>query len=702
MNKNPVGEIITFYSYKGGVGRSMALANVAYLLSLREDVSNVLMIDWDLEAPGLHEFFRGRFETADGLTKQLPDGQLGLIDLFYELSSLLSVRQFEDEVLDDIFNQIDIKKYIIKTSHSLLSLMPAGRFDDGLYSTRVSEYNWADFFDNYPGIITRFANYLREKYQYVLVDSRTGYTDVSGICTSIMPEKLVAVFAPNRQNISGVTDMIRRATAYRKQSDDLRPLLVFPLVSRIENAEDDLKKYWRFSNSVKGIEGYQPKFESVLKSIYNLRECDLTKYFDKYKLQYVPKYSYGEELSVLEQRSEDTATLAHDFEKFTAKLISEENSWEESDGVIGEVSVNLKNLQRVSNSTSRTIYQMGMAFFFAVLAFFFYYFGSSSGLFQVLYEFANWQYFNAVVITWLVVDFLWIPRWKAVMERAAKLFTKPWVFTEDNTPQNVPVYPRVLLENFATFSVQSFNLRFGKKSSSPDQPWTQFINSLNNVVFNPEYPSSTLGNILSLFLFASFTLASSIVISNTLSEIGLVSSTLPSIFQRLDYPVLAGTILSLIAGVWMFLELAGISRILDIHKSDVRQKYLLGIIAMSVCAFSLSTIAGISLKQADLLELNNTTFTEFVVLGLPAITTSLGAVLVFNAAVRGFITVLYFLLLVALVILPVLAFLVDISWRTAYISLDFLQWILLTPIIAISHLLNVFSGFFSGDEQNKS
>src|SRR2546421_2988553 len=47
--------IYTFYSYKGGVGRSMALANVAewfYEQGLR-----VVMIDWDLEAPGLESFF---------------------------------------------------------------------------------------------------------------------------------------------------------------------------------------------------------------------------------------------------------------------------------------------------------------------------------------------------------------------------------------------------------------------------------------------------------------------------------------------------------------------------------------------------------------------------------------------------------------------------------------------------------------------
>ena len=50
-----MSQIITFYSYKGGVGRSMALANVATLLS--KWGKRVLMIDWDLEAPGLENFF---------------------------------------------------------------------------------------------------------------------------------------------------------------------------------------------------------------------------------------------------------------------------------------------------------------------------------------------------------------------------------------------------------------------------------------------------------------------------------------------------------------------------------------------------------------------------------------------------------------------------------------------------------------------
>jgi MinD-like ATPase involved in chromosome partitioning or flagellar assembly len=48
--------IVTFYSYKGGVGRSFCLANIGTLLA--NWGYQVLCVDWDLEAPGLHHYFQ--------------------------------------------------------------------------------------------------------------------------------------------------------------------------------------------------------------------------------------------------------------------------------------------------------------------------------------------------------------------------------------------------------------------------------------------------------------------------------------------------------------------------------------------------------------------------------------------------------------------------------------------------------------------
>ena len=75
--RRPLGRILTFYSYKGGTGRSMALANIAWILASAG--RSVLMIDWDLEAPGLHRYFRP-FLLDEELTAS--DGLIDLVDRY--------------------------------------------------------------------------------------------------------------------------------------------------------------------------------------------------------------------------------------------------------------------------------------------------------------------------------------------------------------------------------------------------------------------------------------------------------------------------------------------------------------------------------------------------------------------------------------------------------------------------------------------
>lgn len=59
-----MGKIVTFYSYKGGTGRSMALANVAWVLASAG--AKVLVVDGDLEAPGQRAlFYAARLRTSD-------------------------------------------------------------------------------------------------------------------------------------------------------------------------------------------------------------------------------------------------------------------------------------------------------------------------------------------------------------------------------------------------------------------------------------------------------------------------------------------------------------------------------------------------------------------------------------------------------------------------------------------------------------
>ena len=203
-NPDAEGRIITFYSFKGGTGRSMALANVASLLARggigaeSAGARPVLAIDWDLEAPGLHRY----------LAAFLPDtaGQPGIVELFLELDE--ATRQYSPQGSDEdqqaanaVLESVGLNRFVVGTTVPNLSFMSAGRFDKG-YPGRVSGFRWDLLHERMPELIPALSRKLAERFSYVLIDSRTGFTDTSGICTMLMPELLVAVFTPNLQSLS--------------------------------------------------------------------------------------------------------------------------------------------------------------------------------------------------------------------------------------------------------------------------------------------------------------------------------------------------------------------------------------------------------------------------------------------------------------------------------------------------------------------
>ena len=64
MSESGQGQIITFYSYKGGTGRTMAMANVAWIIA--SNGKRVLAVDWDLESPGLAQVLSSLPGRIDG------------------------------------------------------------------------------------------------------------------------------------------------------------------------------------------------------------------------------------------------------------------------------------------------------------------------------------------------------------------------------------------------------------------------------------------------------------------------------------------------------------------------------------------------------------------------------------------------------------------------------------------------------------
>ncbi len=182
--------VATFYSFKGGVGRTMALVNVAVELANRG--RRVLAVDFDLEAPGLDTF------KVVQPREQVP----GIIDF---VSDYLASRQAPDA------GQFISKAADIGRKGGGLWIMPSGRPDT--YAANFNQIDWGALYDEHDGYLL-FED-LKEQWNhliepdYVLVDSRTGHTDTCGICTRQLPDAVVILFFPNEQNLRGLTQVVR-------------------------------------------------------------------------------------------------------------------------------------------------------------------------------------------------------------------------------------------------------------------------------------------------------------------------------------------------------------------------------------------------------------------------------------------------------------------------------------------------------------
>jgi cellulose biosynthesis protein BcsQ len=340
------GQIITFYSYKGGTGRTMSIANTACLLARRlvNDATSankmrVLAVDWDFEAPGLHRYFLPYFPAniSQGFD-QIP----GCIDLLSEIwrrRKDFSKDSFRNRATaKSLLNAIDFNRYLIRTTIPGLAIIKSGRHDSG-YAQLVNGFNWEDFFYVTEGFFPGFADFLREGFDYVLIDSRTGVTDTSGICTTLLPDKLVVPFTANVQSLSGVEEVVRRAVNYRKQSEDWRPLSVFPLPSRIDISRPALAEQWRngmrnsdtagdpFAAGVGAI-GYQALFERLFAQLFGSESGKLGSYFDEVVLQHVPDYAYGEPIAVELEATDSRIFLRRSYEAFVDRLTELAGPWE--------------------------------------------------------------------------------------------------------------------------------------------------------------------------------------------------------------------------------------------------------------------------------------------------------------------------------------------------------------------------------------
>jgi tetratricopeptide (TPR) repeat protein/cellulose biosynthesis protein BcsQ len=329
MSKEEPCEVITFYSYTGGSGRSMALANVACLLARRCTADRgVLMVDWNLESPSLHRFFQDRVQTAPGAGDPANqfDRQPGLLDLFVELDSQVSKSAPAATAPADFFEQVKPERFVIPTDIPSLFLLKAGRFDD-YYFSAVSSFQWAALDERAPWIISSLMDFWAQRYRFILIDSTSGVNDMGGLCAMMIPDKLVTVFTPSRQSLLGVLDVARCAADYRRNSGTTRPLAIFPLPSKIDATEPELRSDWRFGGETGDPVGYQVRFETLFRELEPGCEHPLEEYFNDAQLPYVPRYSYGDRKAAGAKAPTDNCPLARAYRNFAGRLHQTAQPW---------------------------------------------------------------------------------------------------------------------------------------------------------------------------------------------------------------------------------------------------------------------------------------------------------------------------------------------------------------------------------------
>ena len=187
---------VLFYSFKGGVGRTQTLLNVAKYLTQNLN-KKVIMVDFDIYASGFSYLSNySKNENQDFFLKYL-------VDLFEENEKK---DIFVDEIDNNLFLIPAYNMQSIKPYHNLLTDL-----SQFLYSIKHSANEKTDSLstvvDNIFNIIKQDIEFTGE-YDYIFFDARTGITEVSDILFSQDVALKVIVSSYNTQNINGTNEIL--------------------------------------------------------------------------------------------------------------------------------------------------------------------------------------------------------------------------------------------------------------------------------------------------------------------------------------------------------------------------------------------------------------------------------------------------------------------------------------------------------------
>jgi tetratricopeptide (TPR) repeat protein len=292
------GTVFTFYSFKGGVGRSMALANLA-MCFFRSGLKT-LIVDWDLEAPGLERFFEERFDLdlADIVARP------GLADLIQSFMQN-AARPGNGGGGEPALPYPPLADYLFEVqcvNGASLLLLHAGRRGEGApwqdYARFVQGFDWTAFYRDWEGglFFEWLRGQLKKTADVILIDSRTGVTEMGGVAVQHLADSVVLLCGANLQNLDNTDRMCRNfASEAVRLARNGRPLHLLVVPARIDDA--DSAGYQEF------IERFRAFMAELPPGATGSPAGDPG---DEILIPYLPHFSYRERLLIGDPKAETT------------------------------------------------------------------------------------------------------------------------------------------------------------------------------------------------------------------------------------------------------------------------------------------------------------------------------------------------------------------------------------------------------------
>lgn len=312
------GQIITFYSFKGGTGRTMALANVAWILAANG--KRVLIADWDLESPGLHRFFQPFMEPAVSAQPGIIDfirGYEWAIDELLRRGTLDSRDDnLQQATQDEITRLIDdsvrgIRRFAVPVSwrfpdEGAIHFLTPGQQDNGVFKEALSALDWDTLYTELYGgqFLDRLRAYLKRAYDYVLIDSRTGLSDIADICTLHLPDMVVDCFTLSTQGVEGAAKVAEQIQRFTRRNIEL-----LPVPMRIDHSREH--------KVAAGMQFVERKFAEL--HVGRPQE-DRAHYWADVEVPYRAEYAYEETLAAFGDRPGAPDSLLASYERITARI----------------------------------------------------------------------------------------------------------------------------------------------------------------------------------------------------------------------------------------------------------------------------------------------------------------------------------------------------------------------------------------------